>query len=523
MPSTSYPIATVAPIVDVCIVGGGIAAATTALSLSPATRLAIIANSEPNQTSSAWAQGGIAVATRDDDSRWLHVQDTYRAGGWLNRPDATEALVANGEQVLGFLRNYGVDFDPEPTKEGGHSTRRVWHAGGDSSGRAVVTALYHALQAMHRTPTRGHLVDLVRDDTRVLGVIFFSGEQLIYQPSRTVVLASGGGAALWSRSTNPPGNTGDAIASALRAGVTVSDLEFTQFHPTAMAVSTRPLPLITEALRGEGAYLVNDTEERFLTALDPRGELGPRDIVAQAVSRELELGPVFLDARHLGARLLSQQFPLFLANCHAHGFDPILERIPIAPAAHYFIGGVRTDAHAQTSLLGLLAVGECANSGVHGANRLASNSLLEGVAFGLRAADTISNTLDDTTPASQLAPRSWAIDSSPYTLKTIQTIMDDYAGIVRSGSSLQEGLDRLDARAVHSSSHLLPIKAQIATSAALVAQHILAAALARSGSIGTHLRTDAVDEDPFYELCFTEEGRLTPIVRDRIPLKSLSA
>jgi L-aspartate oxidase len=389
---------------DVVVVGSGIAGLTAALHARAAGRVVLVTKSLLDAGSTRWAQGGIAAALADDDSPADHYADTLAAGAGLCDPAAVQVLVDEGPARVRELGALGAAFDRDPdgvlelTREGGHLHRRIVHAGGDATGAEVERALIAAVVAAGDIEVIEHALalDLLLDDTgaacgitlHVLGEGARDGVGALR--ARAVVLAAGGLGQVYASTTNPAVSTGDGLGLALRAGAAAADVEFVQFHPTALWTgpgATGRQPLVTEALRGEGALLVDARAQRVMDGVHPLGDLAPRDVVAKQMSRVMAAQGVdhlFLDARGLGADLLRRRFPTLLANCAEIGIDPLTEPVPVAPAAHYASGGVRTDVDGATTVRGLYACGEVACTGVHGANRLASNSLLEGLVFATR-------------------------------------------------------------------------------------------------------------------------------------------
>ncbi|NGO70126.1 L-aspartate oxidase, partial [Streptomyces sp. SB3404] len=397
---------------DVVVVGSGVAGLTAALRCAATgARTVVVTKARLDDGSTRWAQGGIAAALGEGDTPEQHRDDTLTAGAGLCDEDAVQTLVTEGPDAVRRLIAAGARFDRsestgqiELTREGGHHRRRIAHAGGDATGAEVSRALVAAVRAEPsvRTVENALVLDLLKDaggrtagvTLHVMGEGQHDGVGAVRAPA--VVLATGGMGQVFAATTNPAVSTADGVALALRAGAEVSDVEFVQFHPTVLYLgpdAEGQLPLISEAVRGEGAHLVDGDGVRFMTGQHELAELAPRDIVAKGIMRHAAArgtDHMFLDARHFGAAMWESRFPTILAACRAHGIDPVTEPVPVAPAAHYASGGVRTDRHGRTTVPGLYACGEVACTGVHGANRLASNSLLEGLVFAERIAAHIA-------------------------------------------------------------------------------------------------------------------------------------
>ena len=509
---------------DVVVVGSGVAGLTAALRCA-ATGLStvVVTKARLDDGSTRWAQGGIAAALGDGDTPEQHLDDTLVAGAGLCDEEAVRTLVTEGPDAVRRLIATGAHFDTseageiELTREGGHHRRRIAHAGGDATGAEISRALVEAVRAAGlRTIENALVLDLLTDaEGRTAGITLHvmgegqhDGVGAVHAP--TVVLATGGMGQVFSATTNPAVSTGDGVALALRAGAEVSDLEFVQFHPTVLFLGADcegQQPLVSEAVRGEGAHLVDASGTRFMLGQHELAELAPRDIVAKGIMRRMQeqgAAHMYLDARHFGAEMWEQRFPTILAACRANGIDPVTEPIPVAPAAHYASGGVRTDLHGRTTVPGLYACGEVACTGVHGANRLASNSLLEGLVFAERiAADIASRAPLPAGAAAEPATLSVLPLIAPEARADIQRIMSQGAGVLRSASSLAGAAAALDAvhrNAVNdqegSGKTAEPGVESWETSNLLcVARVLTTAALEREETRGCHWREDRPERD----------------------------
>ncbi|MFE9573069.1 L-aspartate oxidase [Streptomyces sp. NPDC006692] len=504
---------------DVVVVGSGVAGLTAALRCTAAgLATVVVTKARLDDGSTRWAQGGIAAALGDGDTPDQHLGDTLVAGAGLCDEDAVRLLVTEGPDAVRRLIATGAHFDTDETgaisltREGGHHRRRIAHAGGDATGAEISRALVEAVRTQAvRTIENALVLDLLKDERgrtagitlHVMGEGQHDGVGAVRAPA--VVLATGGMGQVFSATTNPSVSTGDGVALALRAGAEISDLEFVQFHPTVLflgADSEGQQPLVSEAVRGEGAHLVDASGTRFMLGQHELAELAPRDIVAKAITRQMQARGtehMYLDARHFGAQMWEQRFPTILAACRSHGIDPVTEPIPVAPAAHYASGGIRTDLRGRTTVAGLYACGEVACTGVHGANRLASNSLLEGLVFAENIAADIAANASTGVPGKAVGvePQGAAVPLlDPAARIQVQRIMTAGAGVLRSADSLAEAADRLEAiRADEHKAAVPGVEAWETTNLLLVARVLVAAAAAREETRGCHWREDRPDRD----------------------------
>lgn len=487
----------------ILIVGGGLAGLFCALKLAPRAVTVLAAAPIGEGASSAWAQGGIAAALSEGDSPEKHTADTVVAGAGIVDEAVVLGMAREAAARVDDLLGYGVPFDKDleghlvQSREAAHSERRIVRVRGDMAGKAIMEAL---VAAVRRTPSIEVLENEVAErfalaDGRVVGVVT-RGEagtaaHARVLPASAVVLATGGVGHLYAVTTNPPQANGNGVALAAEAGAVIADAEFVQFHPTALDVGRDPAPLATEALRGDGATLIDRDGTRFMVALHPDAELAPRDIVARGVFASIAAGRgAFLDCRAAIGAEFPERFPTVYAACRAAGIDPVTQPIPVAPAEHYHMGGVWTDTRGRTSVAGLWAAGEVASTGVHGANRLASNSLLEAIVFAARIADDLVSLALVVPPKAELRQPLVAIDSRPVEtaggdpVARLRAIMSRHVGVIRDGDGLRTAcLEIAELRATAAS----PALRNMTTTALLIA----AAALARVESRGGHFRSDA--------------------------------
>ena len=495
------------------VIGAGVAGLRAAIELAPAGRVLVLAKREVTDSSTQFAQGGIAAALSDEDEISLHLQDTLNAGDGLCNPEAAKVLVEDAPERIEELIAWGTQFDRDGTKltfgrEGAHSRNRILHAHGDSTGQEILRALYAKAKTLHEIKVREFefSTDLHIDNGRVqaVHVIDEHGQPRTIRAS-AVLLGTGGMGQLYSNTTNPGVATGDGVAMAYRAGAEVTDLEFIQFHPTALYLKKAPRFLLSEALRGEGAHLRNMEMTRFMPKYHPMGELAPRDVVARAIMHELERSrakdPVaYLDLTDLDSEHIRRRFPRIYSTCMKYNIDITSELIPIRPAAHYAMGGVRTCLDGRTTLPGLYAAGEAAGTGVHGANRLASNSLLEGLVFGARAGRRMRDELKVPAKRTPDVPPAAAYSNGPVAMPVealitqLQELMWKQAGIVRTGSGLKQairGLEEIRDQVSHPHRRREFEARNLQIAGLLVAR----SALAREESRGAHYRTDFPDHN----------------------------
>jgi L-aspartate oxidase len=490
----------------VLVVGAGIAGLMAALKLAPMTVTVVCKTRLGKGAATDWAQGGIAAAMGKDDSPSLHAIDTQRAGAGINDEKIVAILTQDAPARIEELLELGAAFDRDAAgelalgREAAHQRRRIVKAGGDATGHAILGALIEAV-ATHPSIHVAEDVtaaDLIVEADRVCGVYAQgnAGGAMTAFTADSVVLATGGIGRLYRYTTNPVQATGDGIAMAARAGALLADMEFVQFHPTALAIGRDPMPLVTEAVRGEGAVLVNDLGERFMLGAHPDAELGPRDVVARAIFEQLQRGrTVGLDARAAIGSRFPEDFPTVFGFCVAAGIDPRVQNIPIAPAAHYHMGGIAVDEWGRASLARLWACGETSATGVHGANRLASNSLLEALVYGSRVAEDVKNAVVPAARRPALSyPRVPVVErKEAQAISDLRNVMYANVGLVRHERGLREALLRiseLDASFPHAGYELRNLLA--------VGRLIAEAALARTESRGSHFRTDYPQTDEVF-------------------------
>lgn len=507
---------------QVLVIGAGIAGLSMTLRLPPSLKVVVVTKGALGESNTWYAQGGLAAAVGLDDDPDLHYSDTIAAGAGLCDETAVRTLVEGGPEAVDWLLAAGTQFDRDGSelalgKEAAHSRNRVLHAGGDATGAEIERSLVARLRARPSVTVLEHTtaIDLVLNQDGSCGgaIVQIDGDStpVLIAASHTV-LANGGAGQLWGVTSNPPGATGDGAAMAIRAGATVADLEFTQFHPTVLSIPGQVPFLVTEAIRGEGAWLRSVDGDRFMADIHPLAELAPRDVVARAIQEQISRhdgNPVYLDLRHLDPVMVGHRFPTITARLATMGLDLATDLIPVAPAAHYFVGGIVAGTRGETSIPGLHAIGEVSCTGVHGANRLASNSLLEGLVFGLRLGDRLA---DDTGhPPDQSFEQSSPIDTTPPPREDdirarIQRAMSADVAVVRSADGLGRAAAVIDAvgqQVVHETEYEL-------RNLYLLAREVTESASFRRESRGAHYRLDFPESDPSLDHCH----QLATVVED---------
>ena len=496
------------------IVGSGIAGLYTSLKLYNKGEVTLLTKSKLKESSTEYAQGGIAVALGDKDSPHLHMEDTLKAGANFCDPKAVEVLVTEGPECVEELIELGTKFDKiegkyKTTLEAAHQRPRILHARGDATGAEIEGSLSEKVIKENKIKIKENIfvLDILTEHNTCYGLLVLDNniKEIIAYLAKSTILASGGAGQLFSSTTNPDVATGDGIAMAYRAGAKVADLEFIQFHPTALYHQGSPKFLISEAVRGEGAILKNIKGESFMQSYHSLVELAPRDIVARAITDQMKKTKrdyVYLDATKIKYKF-SKRFPTIYKNCLELNIDPGKDYIPVAPAAHYTMGGIKTDISGQTNILNLYACGECASTGVHGANRLASNSLLEGLVFGNRIAQKIKeNKLsfslkrDEEINISYNIPRKKYQEFNPEKVKKeLQKLMWDKVGIIRNSSDLKKAQQKINELKLIFTSELKTIEEFELANLVILADMITNSALQREESRGAHYRKDFPQRD----------------------------
>jgi len=503
--------------VEFVVVGAGIAGIRAAISLAPHGRVVLLTKSRADESNTEYAQGGIAAAISDEDEIGLHYEDTLLAGDGLCEEAAVQVLVAEGPDRILELIEWGTQFDREGvklafTQEAAHRRRRILHAGGDSTGKEIIRTLIQKARSLPNIRLISHAFarEILIDKNRCLGVQYLDERtgSLKEVQAESVLLATGGLGVLYPETTNPNIATGDGCALAFRAGALLADMEFVQFHPTVLKLEGAPHFLLSEAMRGEGGRLVNRSGEPFMSHYHPDADLAPRDVVCRSIVSEcVKTGSdrVLLDLTHLDPELLKKRFPHILETCRSFGLDLSQKPAPVYPAAHYMMGGVLTDLWGRTTIPGLFAAGEVACAGVHGANRLASNSLLEGLVYGARVAKAM---VEEAVPLKAavrpLTQEPWQTlteDCSPEdSLQALQTVAHNYIGVVRSSTGLLSARERLEQIPVPSRK---PKAACEVENLLMNARLIASSALLRHESRGGHYREDFPEKDDLLWHCHT--------------------
>ncbi len=486
--------------VDFLIIGSGVAGLRAAIELAPYGNVLVVTKDRPSESNTEYAQGGIAAVMSDEDRVGIHFDDTLRAGGGLCKETAVKILVEEGPDRIMELIEWGAEFDKEGTTldltiEAAHSRRRILHSHGDSTGKELERVLLQKVRTLPsvRKYPFAFTIDLIMHNSECHGAYVLKDGKIAALFAKAIILTTGGAGQLFSRTTNPEVATGDGMAIGFRAGASLEDMEFVQFHPTSLYYPRSPQFLLSESMRGEGAVLLNIHKQRFMQDYHPLAELAPRDIVSRAIISEMvKTGSdhVYLDLRHMGKEFVKKRFPKIHSTCLKYDIDITEDFIPVSPAAHYIMGGVKTSLDGETDVKGLYAAGEVSCTGVHGANRLASNSLLEGLVYGARTGRAALN--------SPVAPENnkthnfniSSLREYAEIRRALRKLMWERAGIIRCGESLGEAERKLlEWKAIteknYATRHELELKNMIT-----VAGLIVKAALARKGSVGAHYRSD---------------------------------
>lgn len=513
---------------DYLIIGSGVAGLRAAIELAPHGNVLIVTKDMPSESSTEYAQGGIAVALSDEDEVGIHFEDTLKAGDGLCSEDAVKVLVEEGPERINELISWGAEFDKAGTKldftmEAAHSRRRILHAHGDSTGKELERVLLskaRSFPAVKKYPF-AFTVDLIIKDNRCIGAYVLKDRKINAVLAKTTILCTGGAGQIFSRTTNPLVATGDGMAIAFRAGAMLEDMEFVQFHPTSLYSPYAPHFLLSESIRGEGGILRNINKEPFMKNYHSNAELAPRDVVSRAIISEMiktKSNHVYLDMTHMDKDFVRKRFPKIYATCLQYNIDIIADLIPVSPAAHYIMGGVKTDINAATNISGLYAAGEVACTGVHGANRLASNSLLEGLVYGARAGKSALEFSRSFSVNGKGTPQGKA-KVPVYTTKyhtipehdeirtTLRKFMWEKTGIIRCGTSLEQAKEKFSEWTfildkVFYTRRELELKNMLT-----VSMLITQAAFMRQGSIGAHFRSDYPERgnDQGRHLCWSKE------------------
>jgi L-aspartate oxidase len=500
-------------IVDFLVIGGGVAGLRAAVELASAGDVLVLTKDKITESSTGYAQGGIAVALSDEDRVSIHYDDTIKAGDGLCNEEAVRIMVEEGPEYIRELMSWGADFDKEGsklsfTREAAHSRRRILHAHGDSTGKEIERVLISKAKSSPSITKKdfSFTLDLIIKNSRCIGATVLQGDEIINIYARAVILATGGAGQLFSRTTNPMISTGDGIAIAYRAGARIIDMEFIQFHPTTLYSPGAPQFLLSEAMRGEGAVLKNIHGKRFMSEYHAMAELASRDTVSRAIVSEMvktAAKHVYLDLTHLERDFIKKRFPLIYATCLQYDIDITEEMVPVCPAAHYIMGGIHTNFFGETNIGGLFAAGEVACTGVHGANRLASNSLLEGLVFGARtgkrAAEYIDNKIErqrepgDYTKFLNEKPSEHDAIDTEKTRSSLRQLMWNRVGIIRCKESLSLAKKWLERKSSILKKPVRNRRESELNNMLTVAKLITDSALLRQGSVGAHYRSDFRD------------------------------
>jgi L-aspartate oxidase len=496
-------------IVDFLIIGSGIAGLRAAIELAPHGKVLVVTKDRPAESSTEYAQGGIAVALSDEDEVGIHYEDTLKAGDGLCRKDTVKILVGEGPDRILELISWGAEFDKEGTKldftmEAAHSRKRILHAHGDSTGKELERVLLKKVRSFPSVKKYpfAFTKDLIVRDGECHGAYMVREKEIIALFAKATILATGGAGQIFSKTTNPAVATGDGMAIAYRGGAILEDMEFVQFHPTVLFAPSAPQFLLSEAMRGEGAILRNINNELFMRSYHPDAELAPRDVVSRAIISEMvrtSNNHVYLDLTHLDADFIKNRFPRIYTTCLQYNVDITKEFIPVSPAAHYFMGGVKTDTEGATSVKGLYAAGEVTCTGVHGANRLASNSLLEGLVFGARAGRAALNSKISSkqikVSSKELIRYPSVTRHSPIpdyeeTRHALRKLMWERVGIIRCEESLHEARDKFEKWSFILNKTFIIRRELELKNMLTVSKLITEAAILRKGSVGAHYRSD---------------------------------
>lgn len=511
---------------DFLIIGSGIAGLNFALNIATYGQVTIVTKKEIMESNTNLAQGGIAAVTQKDDSFQLHIHDTLKVGSGLSKNRMVKILAKEGPEAIRDLLSFGVVFDKENEKlhlttEGGHSKARVLHSG-DSTGKEIEQAMTERVREDKNIEILENCfaIDLIKKNEKCIGVKVLELKKRAINEifAKVTVIATGGIGYIYQNTTNPEIATGDGIAMALRAGAKIEDMEFVQFHPTTLNKLGAPHFLISETLRGEGAILINSNGKRFMFNYDKNGELAPRDIIARVIFNELKKGTVYLDIRHKGKKFILDRFPMIYHECLKYDVDITEDLIPVSPAAHYMCGGIKTNEYGETSINNLLAFGECTCTGVHGANRLASNSLLESVVFSSLGAKKIKEYINNKIeslkkPITSVVSKNIETQEIRYLKVELRKSMWDYVGIVRNEEQMAlmiRKLENINARLSKLYRDGINTGYLELINMAIVAKLITTAAHIRKESRGTHYRSDYPTEDNknwLKHICFQQNGK----------------